>query len=93
VNTQEKARFDELQAKADGPGLTGDEANELGKLYALAENAEYANAETAGNEEELTLEAKNQLIKDKELSKDEWKQMDQDRSRISFKEGGVAKGS
>ena len=92
MDGQQQARLDELKAKAAGPGVSLDEANELGKLYALESGAEYGNAATAGNAEELALEEKAQLIKNKQLSKEEWAQMDQDRSRISFKEGGVAKG-
>ena len=92
MNAQEQARFEELKAKADGPGLTAEEANELGKLYAAAENADYANAETAGDAERLTLEAEEQRVKDEVLADTQWKAMDQDRSRISFKEGPVTKG-
>ena len=89
MDATQEARVKELEEKASGPGLSGEEANELGKLYAIAENATYSNAETAGNTEELELEEKQQLIKDKQLSKEEWAAMDQGRSRISFKEGGV----
>jgi hypothetical protein len=89
MDADTKQRFDELQAKASGPGLTADEANELGKLYAEAEGGEYGNAQTAGNAEELSDEAANQKVLDEQLSKQQWKDMDQKRSRISFKEGGV----
>jgi hypothetical protein len=89
MDADTKQRFDELQAKASGSGLTAEEANELGKLYAQAEGGEYGNAQTAGNAEELADEAANQKVLDEQLSKNQWKDMDQKRTRISFKEGGV----
>ncbi len=89
MDTDQQHRFEELQAKAAGPGLSDAEANELGQLYAAEGDADYTNAKTAGTAELLDEEAKQQLIVDEERSADEWKAMDQKRSRISFKEGGM----
>jgi hypothetical protein len=44
MDAEQQKRFDELKAKADGPGLTADEADELGKLYAAAAGAVYSGA-------------------------------------------------
>jgi hypothetical protein len=92
VDAEQQARFDMLKAKAAGPGLSGDEANELGELYALESGAQYGNAGTDAGAEELALEDHQRQVKDEMLSKEEWAQMDQDRSRISFKEGGISAG-
>jgi hypothetical protein len=89
MDTDTQKRKEELEAKAAGPGLSADEANELGKLYAEAAGAEYGNAQTAGNAEELAAEEANQKILEKEAATAQWKDMDQKRSRISFKEGGI----
>jgi hypothetical protein len=89
MDTDTPKRLQELEAKAAGSGLTAEEANELGKLYADAEGAQYGNAQTAGNAEELGDEAANQEILEKQQAKQRWKDMDQKRSRISFKEGGI----
>jgi len=37
----DEARYQQLKEKRDGPGLTDDEANELGRLMAEAEGLEY----------------------------------------------------
>jgi hypothetical protein len=92
MDTAQQHRLAELQAKAAGPGLSDEEADELGKLYAADEGASYANAGSAGDAEELDEEAKQQQIRDEQMAKAQWKDMDQKRSRISFKEGGVEKG-
>jgi hypothetical protein len=89
MDADAQKRLEELEAKAAGPGLSADEANELGKLYADAAGAEYGNAQTAGNTEELADEEANQKILEMEAAKAQWKDMDQKRSRISFKEGAV----
>lgn len=89
METDTQKRLQELEAKAAGPGLTAEEANELGKLYANAEGAEYGNAQTSGNAEELADEAANQEILEKQQASQRWADMDQKRSRISFKEGAV----
>jgi hypothetical protein len=90
MEVEQQHRFEELKARADTTGLSSEEANELGQLYAVESGASYANATMAGNAEELDLEAKQQLEKEKQLSADQWRDMDQKRSRISFKEGGIS---
>jgi hypothetical protein len=43
LDTEQQRRFQDLKDKAEGPaGLTDDEANELGYLYALDEGRPYA---------------------------------------------------
>jgi len=37
----DEARYQQLMEKRDGPGLTDDEANELGRLMSEAEGLEY----------------------------------------------------
>ena len=90
MEAEQQKRFEELKARADGVGLNSEEANELGQLYAVESGVAYQNATTAGNAEELALEADQQLVKDKQMAADQWRDMDQKRSRISFKEGGVS---
>ncbi|HEY1330248.1 MAG TPA: hypothetical protein VGH10_02100 [Actinomycetota bacterium] len=46
----DEARYQELIAKRDGPGLTNDEANELGKLMAEQAGAKYSHAHPVGEE-------------------------------------------
>lgn len=43
----DQARFEELKAKAHGPGLNAAEADELGRLYAEEAGKPYANREVA----------------------------------------------
>jgi hypothetical protein len=45
-------RLKELEAKRSEEGLTDDEANELGQIYAEQEGREYANAESMPNPDE-----------------------------------------
>ena len=45
-------RFDQLERKRDTEGLTGDEANELGRLMAEREGKPYSNAEMRDEPEE-----------------------------------------
>lgn len=45
-------RFNELAAKRDDVGLTDDEADELGRMLAEQEGAEYENADTLSAERE-----------------------------------------
>jgi hypothetical protein len=50
----DQARFEELKEKAAGPGLTADEADELGRLYAEEAGKPYANARDVEHVDELT---------------------------------------
>jgi hypothetical protein len=43
----DQARFEELKAKAEGPGLSPDEADELGRMYAEEAEKPYANRAAA----------------------------------------------
>jgi hypothetical protein len=50
----DQARFEELKRKADGPGLSAEEANELGRLYAEEAGKPYANVEAVQHVDEHT---------------------------------------
>jgi hypothetical protein len=60
------ARFDELKKKADGEGLTDEEADELGKLYAESEGAPYSNADDLRAEDEEVPTAWDEQVKQEE---------------------------
>ena len=48
----DRARFEELKAKRSEEGLTDDEANELGRMFAEEEGERYANADMRPSPEE-----------------------------------------
>ncbi|HJP67152.1 MAG TPA: hypothetical protein VKA30_12725 [Actinomycetota bacterium] len=66
----DQARFDELEKKKLDTGLTDEEANELGRLYAEKEGEPYANAEMRPEVEETPeawkAEGEGQAVKEQE---------------------------
>jgi hypothetical protein len=54
MDAEQQRRFEELKAKAAGPGVSDDETTELGRLYALAEEKPYSHHQTG---DELAAEA------------------------------------
>jgi hypothetical protein len=46
MDDEQQRRFAELKAKAAGPGVSDQEAKELGRLYALAEEKPYSHHQT-----------------------------------------------
>ena len=54
MDAEQQRRFEELKAKAAGPGVSDEETKELGRLYALAEEKPYSHHQTG---EELEAEA------------------------------------
>jgi hypothetical protein len=63
MEAEQQRRLDELKVKAEGPGLTSEEANELGKLYAVESGADYANASTAGDAGLVQEDAENDMLR------------------------------
>jgi hypothetical protein len=45
MDAEQQRRLEELKAKAAGPGVSDEEAKELGRLYALAEEKPYSHHE------------------------------------------------
>jgi len=62
----DQARFEELKKKADGAGLTDEEAGELGKLFAEEEGTQYSNADDLRAEEAETATALDEEVKREE---------------------------
>ena len=66
----DQARFEELEKKKTEEGLSDEEANELGRLYAEKEGEPYSNADMQPPEEETPeawkAEAEEQEVKDRE---------------------------
>lgn len=54
MEAEQQRRFEELKAKAAGPGVSDEETAELGRLYALAEEKPYSRHQTGA---ELEAEA------------------------------------
>jgi hypothetical protein len=46
MDAEQQRRFEELKTKAAGPGVSAEETDELGRLYALAEEKPYSHHQT-----------------------------------------------
>jgi hypothetical protein len=88
MDGEQQKRLDELKAKAEGPGLTSDEANELGKLYAVESGADYANA-TTGDTGLSQEDADNEMLRKEQAAAVAAKAHDEYRSRMLPGEGSV----
>jgi hypothetical protein len=89
MDAEQQKRLDELKAKAEGPGLTSDEANELGKLYAVESGAEYANASTVGDSGLIQEDAENEMLRKEQAAQVAAKAHDEYRSQMLPGEGST----
>jgi hypothetical protein len=87
------ARYQELMAKRDGPGLTAEEANELGKLMAAQEGKSYSHGRAPGDPSTEETEDWDAVkdSPDKSVNEDEMRHqvMEAELTEESMNEGGL----
>ena len=89
MEAEQQQRLDELKTKAEGPGLTAEEANELGKLYAIESGADYANASTVSDSGLVQEDASNEMLRKQQAAATAAAAHDEFRSQMLPGEGEV----